>query len=151
MIPFCLAQASPFVTSGSPLRISDTATWPPAILFDAVYAGAVVHHFGTKALVAEFTASWESSYYPGGVTAATAANLKANTDRRAADKHKSETQAHDGPPSPDTFDMLLGLSSMFLPKDQILAAQRQLQEGVEAKKWESISAWLREIAAASCE
>jgi hypothetical protein len=33
---------------GSPLRIcTDRTWWPPAILFDAVYASAVLHHFGT--------------------------------------------------------------------------------------------------------
>ncbi len=36
--------------SGSQLQISDGAGCPPAILFDAVYADAVIRNFGTQAL-----------------------------------------------------------------------------------------------------
>lgn len=41
---------NPMLPSGSPLYMSDTPEWPPAILFDAVYAAAVHYHFGTQAL-----------------------------------------------------------------------------------------------------
>ena len=35
--------------SGSPLRMSHTPDWPSTI-FDGVYAGAVLHKFGTQEL-----------------------------------------------------------------------------------------------------
>ncbi|KAH8995408.1 hypothetical protein EDB92DRAFT_1846773, partial [Lactarius akahatsu] len=38
------------VPSGSTFQISDIHRFPPAIIFDAVYAGAVLHHFGTQTL-----------------------------------------------------------------------------------------------------
>jgi hypothetical protein len=52
--PFALGDRT--LPLGSPLRISDNDTlWPPAILFDAVYAGAVLHHVGTQTLKDEVT------------------------------------------------------------------------------------------------
>src|SRR5882672_6804612 len=51
--------------SGSAVRVpSDMSVWPPAALFDAVYAGAVVHHFGIKE--PDFLKNWEGAFYSGG-------------------------------------------------------------------------------------
>src|SRR5258708_12896250 len=49
---------------GSPLQISDTVQWPPAILFDAVYADAVIRNFGTQTLKDEFTKTWKNIFSP---------------------------------------------------------------------------------------
>ncbi|KJA25548.1 hypothetical protein HYPSUDRAFT_406142 [Hypholoma sublateritium FD-334 SS-4] len=61
---------------GSPLRISDTPEWPPSILFDAAYANAVLHHFGTQTLLDEISATSKDTFDPGGIMTATDADLR---------------------------------------------------------------------------
>ena len=51
--------------SGAPLRVAETE-WPPDILFDAVYASTVMHHFATEELNDVFE-GWKDMFYPGGV------------------------------------------------------------------------------------
>ncbi len=75
---------------GSPLRISDTPEWPPPILFDAVYASAVLHHFGTQTLKDEVAATWKDTFDPGGVMAAADANYKVITDERSAAANRAQ-------------------------------------------------------------
>lgn len=53
--------------SGSPLRLSDAPECPPPILLDAVYASAVLHHFGTRTLKDEVVATWKETFDPGGI------------------------------------------------------------------------------------
>ncbi len=40
--------------------------WPPPILLDAVYAGAVLHNFGTQTLKDEIAAAWKDTLDSGG-------------------------------------------------------------------------------------
>jgi hypothetical protein len=47
---------------------SDMSIWPPTALFDAVYASAVLHHFGFA--VADISEKWGDAYYPDGPTKA---------------------------------------------------------------------------------
>ena len=49
-------------------RASDMSIRPPAALFDAVYASAVLHHFGSA--VTDITETWEDVFYPAGFTKA---------------------------------------------------------------------------------
>ena len=51
-------------------RISDTPQWPPAILFDAVYAGALLHHFGTQELKDTLATTWRDVFNPHGTMTA---------------------------------------------------------------------------------
>ena len=49
--------------SGSAVRVpSDMSVWPPAALFDAVYASAVVYHFGCT--LTEILEKWGDVFYP---------------------------------------------------------------------------------------
>ncbi|SRR5258708_297172 len=61
---------NPTLPLGSPLQMSDTSKWPPAILFNAIYADPVLHHFGTRTLKDEVTETWKDAFYPSGVIAA---------------------------------------------------------------------------------
>ncbi|KAI0293851.1 hypothetical protein B0F90DRAFT_1760624 [Multifurca ochricompacta] len=52
------------LNTGLALHIADSADWPPAIIFDAVYASVVLHHFGTddfKDALSKFT---KDTFYP---------------------------------------------------------------------------------------
>ena len=75
-----------------PLRDLDTPLHPPGILLNAVYASAVLHHFGTQALKDRITKSWKEHYYPDGVMDVMHANQKAINDERAAAEEKIRVQ-----------------------------------------------------------
>lgn len=92
------------LSSGSPLRIPNTPEWPPTILFDVVYASAVIRHFGTQTLVDEIAASWEDSFDPGGIMVAARIDYKVLADERAANAKRRMNHAqarHDARSGPD--------------------------------------------------
>jgi hypothetical protein len=121
--------------SGSPLRLSDTPECPPPILFDAVYAGAVLHHFGTQILKDEVVATWKETFYPSGVMTTAHADYKVITDERAATMERTQNQTHDRKAryeargSPDTFDMLMTLPYIMVPRNELQAMLRGDGEG----------------------
>ena len=139
---------------GSPLHMSNTPDWPPAILFDAVYASSVLHCFGAQALKDEGAAPWKEAFY--GVMSAGQADYKALLDKRAADadkssKHNQERDARfERHRCPDTFDMLLNLPYILVPPDELHAMRKKAHEIAEAKEQgrvqEMVSTWARQVA-----
>lgn len=139
--------------SGSPLRISDTPEYPPATLFDAVYAGAVLHHFGTQTLKDEVIGTWKDTFDPGG--AMTAANVEQAemNDGRAVTKEKKHRRDQDRATRrearnvPDTFDMLMALPYIMVPKNELQAMLKEAEEKAEAAEQERVRdkfiAWSR--------
>ena len=76
--------------SGSVVRVPpDMSIWPPTALFDAVYASAVVRHFG--AALTEILEKWDV-FYPGGPTKAAHIDDKRGHDQADADKENSSGQ-----------------------------------------------------------
>jgi len=88
-------QAGP---SGSAVRLpSDMSIWPPAALFDAVYASTVVHHFGVALGV--ILEKWGDVFYPGGPTKPAYADDRrrhgqADGDRESSTKQKIAREQH---------------------------------------------------------
>jgi len=77
--------------SGSAVRVpSDMSIWPPAALFDAVYASAVVKNFGFKPT--DILEKWGGLFYPGRPTEAAHADDKRRRDQADADKENSNRQ-----------------------------------------------------------
>jgi hypothetical protein len=68
---------------GSGVPICDNPQYPPAILFDAVYAGALLRHFGTQTLKDNVIANWQDTFYPDGVTTAEQADYQTMFDELA--------------------------------------------------------------------
>jgi hypothetical protein len=141
---------------GSPLRIcTDRTRWPPAILFDAVYASAVLHHFGTKTMKDEVTGTWKNIFYPGGAITTTKADLNAITEQRAADverKQQNDQDCHvqqDALDGPDTFDMLTVLPYIRVPRNGVQAMLRGAEEAAEAAEQrrvhEKVDSWMKQI------
>lgn len=139
--------------SGSPLRLSDTPEWPPPILFDAVYAGAVLHHFGTQILKDEVLATWKGTFYPGGVMATAHADYK---DGRAAIAEKTQNQTQDRKARyeargvPDTFDMLMTLPYIMVPRNKLPDMLREAKAKAEATEQrrvrEKVDTWMKQVA-----
>ncbi|KAJ2911499.1 hypothetical protein MD484_g8915, partial [Candolleomyces efflorescens] len=146
-LPYSLG--TPTLPSGSPLRVSDYSKWPPAILFDAVYAGAVLHHFGTQALKDEIAATWNDAFYPGSVMTAADADYKVRTDERASAAKKlraQERERQQGGGAPDTLDMLMALPYILVPPSELQAVKREAKEKTEANErrrvQEKVTTWM---------
>ena len=141
--------------SGSPLRFSDTPEWPTPILFDAVYAGAILHHFGTHMLKDEVVATWQETFYPGGVMTMAPADYKVITDERAATVERTQNQTqdrkarHEARGSPDTFDMLMTLPYIMVPRNKLQAMLREAMAKAEATEQrrvqEKVDTWMKQI------
>jgi hypothetical protein len=132
---------------------SAQGNFPPAILFDAVYAAAVLRHFGTQVLRDAVTAAWQDT---GKVRSAADANLLAMTEQRAAHEEMIQAQAKErgsrhAAHNPDVFDMLMMIPYVLVPPDELRAAMREAEETAVAaeqiKVTEKVNAWARPIAA----
>ncbi|KAF8954988.1 hypothetical protein BDZ97DRAFT_1861946 [Flammula alnicola] len=144
--------APPF---GTPIRISDTPHWPPSILFDAVYAGAVLHHFGTQTLKDEVTVTWMDTFDPGGVMDQAHADHKVVTDARATTVERTQNQVQEhrardeARPVPDTFDMLMALPYILVPREELQAMFRKAKEKAEVAEkrrvQEKVDTWNRQV------
>src|SRR6267142_3915083 len=73
--------------SGSAVHVpSDLSIWPTTVLFDAVYAGAVVRNFSVA--VVDILKKWGDVFYPGRPTKAAHADDKRQCDQAVSDKEK---------------------------------------------------------------
>ena len=86
---FNKAAERPAGPSGTVVRVpSNKSIWPPALLFDAVYASAVVHNFGFVAT--DIVEKWWDAF-PGGPTKAMPTNDKDRHDQTYADDSEENT------------------------------------------------------------
>lgn len=127
-----------FLSAGVSLSLSNTLQDPPAILFDAIYASTVLHHFGTQSLKDLVTTIWKDTFYPGGVMTTTQADYKEVTAGQAAalenkQKHDQERDTrHEGRHEPDTYDMLMILPYCMIPPNELQEMLREAKEKAEA-------------------
>lgn len=95
--------------------------WPPPILFDAVYASAILTNFASPNVKKDFTDRWSDIIYPGGVR---------HTIERS-ERHNHRGAKQDGP---DGLDMLAMFPYLGIPKDKLpmmlkeIDAKRQIEE-----------------------
>ena len=97
--------------SGSRLTVSDAAQWPPQVLFDVVYASAVLHEFSAPHVRTRIAEIWDELYYPRGGFDATAAKKRMEGRRervrRDVVRHRvsgSQLQLQVGRGGPDYLD-----------------------------------------------
>jgi hypothetical protein len=149
------------INPNSPIELLNAVKDPPAIIFDAVYAGAVLHHFGTQILKDTVCTGWKDHYYPDGITSAADADKKKIKDIRAAKESKKEDDAtarthrrenrriNASSSGPDVFDTLLFLPYAYLPKDDVQAMFRRAQEKAEVAERERlqdvVGQWARDV------
>jgi hypothetical protein len=144
---------NPRLHSGSPLWLSHSLDWAPAILFDAVYAGAVLHNFGTKEIRDMITKSWKDTFYPGGIKTTTGADHKVTTDKQAATmctkrmlNQGQESQEHyEVHYIPDVFDMLLALPYVLVPPAALQAAKEKTDLAEQRCIRDKVDAWNTKI------
>ncbi|KAF8970114.1 hypothetical protein BDZ97DRAFT_1754124 [Flammula alnicola] len=141
------------------IQIHDTPEYPPAIVFDAVYAGAVLYHFGTQSVKGNITASWKDIFYPSEVMTMAHADYKENVDERATAAERKQTQDRERAArhearcearrQPDTFDMLMTLPYAMVPRNELQAVLREAKEKAEAAEQrrvqDKVDAWMRQV------
>lgn len=145
-----------FCYSGS-LQISDSPDFPPTILFDIVYAGVVLNHFGTTALKDGVAATWKGTFYPDGAVNAKHAEYKKIVDGRVADAGMKQNHDRDRGERyktrgvPDVFDMLLTLPYIMVPHNELQVMLREAKEHAEAAEQrqvqEKVDAWIKQTTA----
>ncbi|KAF8557119.1 hypothetical protein OG21DRAFT_1407751, partial [Imleria badia] len=126
--------------SGHLFRTPDTADeWPPNILFDAVYASAVLHHFAPRTM-RDTLKQWRSNYYLRGITSAAQASYQAIIDERGTKAERKNEQnqvrankaSHADDDCLDYFDCLMILPYINVPPDE----QEAIWRKAEAKRAE---------------
>ena len=147
---------------GSQLQLLDARKDPPAIIFDAVYASAVLRHFGTQPFKDMLLTAWKDIFHPHGVMRAAEADQRAIIDAPAIKASKREADAvartyrredrrrmdtsHSGP---DMFDALMILPNAHLSKDDREAVFRRAREKAEAAEKERlqyiVGPWARDV------
>lgn len=113
---------------GSSVQISDTQ-WPPAILLDAVYASALLHHFGTQELKDTVTSSWGEIFNPGGIMTT---DEREEMIRLQAQNRTSHHEAAEASRGPDTLDMLMALPYIMVPRETLQGMLKENEEKAKA-------------------
>ncbi|KAK2466549.1 hypothetical protein APHAL10511_001411 [Amanita phalloides] len=147
---------------GSPLRMPETASqWPPDIIFDIVYGGAVLCHFATQEVKDMLNSSWKESFYPAGVMAAANAEQKAieKQPNEAQEKTKKQAEERDECHAnnkgwqADYADMLMMLPYIMVPRHQLMAVCKEAEEkraGREQRRVEEkVMAWAKDVSSAA--
>ncbi|KAH8979308.1 hypothetical protein EDB92DRAFT_2055965 [Lactarius akahatsu] len=148
------------VPSGSTFQISDIHRFPPAIIFDAVYAGAVLHHFGTQTLKDVVTTNWEDAYSRAMTVAPTDPRAASDEHDAAVESLRSRMQAqtldeahNDAHCEPDILDMLTFVPYCMVPPDELQAAMSELRERAEAEEHrrveEKVEEWVGRLGRAT--
>ena len=111
--------------SGSAVYVPpDMSIWPTAALFDAVYASAVMHHFGFALVVV--LKKWEDVFYPGGPTKAVHVDDKRRRDQADADKENSSKTAQQK--CYNRRDRRRGIHGAIDPYDVVMMCRFQAME-----------------------
>ncbi|KAF9498838.1 hypothetical protein BDN71DRAFT_1442797 [Pleurotus eryngii] len=133
----------PHVRLGTSVRICDDLTqWPPQILFDLVYASAVLVHFGTPRLREQFSANgFKDQLYPQGVSNSTQAEYMASIEKRAQDD--ANTKSHnlgrgergakrEHRDELDAYDMIMFLPYINVGAEKMMHTFKEAEERAEA-------------------
>lgn len=108
--------------------------WPPTVLFDAVYASAVIHHFCK--LPKDFFKSWENIFYPDGMIEV----AKTGTIQQIAEREERRRRRDNEHETLDAFDMLRILPYIVAGPEQYLKVMKERQEAAAARDREELDA-----------
>ncbi|KAH9026847.1 hypothetical protein EDB85DRAFT_159729 [Lactarius pseudohatsudake] len=128
--------------SGSIVQIAASPQFrpPPDILFDAVYATFILHHFGTKRVKDSIT-EWKDTLYSVTDEHVTTSEGTPAQDERRTKHHR-----------PDIMGMLMALPYILVPPDKLQAEMRAAKEEAEAAEQrhvqERVEGWIKQVNAA---
>ncbi|KAI0245053.1 hypothetical protein BJV78DRAFT_1270029 [Lactifluus subvellereus] len=110
------------IPPGSPIQVPSNmsrSTWPPATLFNAVYASAVIYHFGVA--MGDVLKMWGDVFQPGGPTTAAHTDDKHRCNQADADEENYNEQkpVRDMHGGFNGFDALMMLPFMMMPAEKV--------------------------------
>ncbi|TFY69235.1 hypothetical protein EVG20_g3230 [Dentipellis fragilis] len=121
--------------------------WPPTVLFDAVYASAVLHHFGV--IPPKTLDPWNDIFYPGERTATEQVDEQRRREEEAKEDEQTEQsrlernerymQRSTGGSAMDGIDLLM-LPYMLIPRDQMAKYAEERQEALAEEEREVLEA-----------
>lgn len=147
-----------------PTRVPDDMfDWPPAVLFDAVYACAVMNNFGV--LAPDTLTGWKGTFYPGGPTTAAHAAEQHRHDAVVAARKKSDLQRDERTKrfarrtkqreggTADAMDIVMFLPHMLMQREEVERYWKERREATAAKEREeleaAVSSWRQDVPADS--
>ena len=127
--------------SGSAVRVpSDVSIWPPAALFDAVYASAVVRHFGFA--LTEISEKWGDVFYPDPADAD-----KEDSSRRSRQRRYEKRGIHD---AIDPHDVVMMYRFQAMEPEKVRAYLKGCEElaaaGERKGLEEKVNSWRESLA-----
>ncbi|KAH9174456.1 hypothetical protein EDB89DRAFT_1953198 [Lactarius sanguifluus] len=131
---------------GSSFRITENTQFPPDILFDAVYAGFVLLHFGTEAM--KESARKEAAY--GAITDERTTAME-RSPKQALDSNERHERRTRGQVD-DLIGMVMAIPYILVSPDEHLETMRQAREEAEAAEQrlvhEKVEEWIGHVNAA---
>ncbi|KAL6297957.1 hypothetical protein BKA93DRAFT_813180 [Sparassis latifolia] len=151
------------VPHGQALRLPvDRTSWPPGILFDAVYAAAVMKYFSHEDFSAYLSQHWQGHFYLGSIGNTHAdgdivqierereqnAMKKAQQKRERAERREKGCTEGGGKEQMDIYDMLLLLPQIVRrpptaeQRERHLAEQRESELAKRKELEHKVTSWL---------
>lgn len=117
-----------YLITGSRCRIPDPVSplFPPDILFDAIYAGFVLRHFGTEGMGDGIATKWKHHFYPDGPTAT------ANIGSEESLMNALPRQVEAGERARSVPIDILAIPYLLVPPEELEAMWRAAREEEEA-------------------
>lgn len=127
--------------SGSEIRVpSDMSAWPPGVLFDALYASIVWHHFGKT----DELKKWKN------VLPWWAYNRSARRQEESAESTTALGESWQEGNAMDFFDMVMMCPFMAMGPDKTKAYLKECEEMAKTKERkaleEKVDSWRQELA-----
>jgi len=119
------------VPSGSAVRVpDDRSQWPPTVLFDIIYASAVLRHF--NALHPDILKPWNDEFYPSGQT--TAIHTIDPEVKQKQGRDKRHNRCNPGFGMLDSNAILDLLPYIFIPPKELKKHFEEQHEKMEARE-----------------
>ena len=132
------------VKSGSPACIAKK-DWPPAVLFDAVYASLVLNIYGEKQHVASIRKTWQHRLSFGLAPETPSERQRRMTNYRRA--YYTARTAHEDREEVDPLDLLFLVPFMAVPPQQLHErweeARMQQEMATRREAEEKVCEWLK--------
>lgn len=136
------------VRSGSPVRIASNG-WPPAVLFDAVYASVALKTFGVQTAIAKIQEVWQHKLSFGLTPRTPSERERAAKTKKDADRKRNSAQCY-GNEEPDAWDLLSLVPYLVAPPQQVhevLKEERKRQEmKVQRESEAKVLDWQKTVA-----
>ncbi|KAF9473591.1 hypothetical protein BDN70DRAFT_885678 [Pholiota conissans] len=146
----CFREGPQYTTFTFPRQCSkaclsgSASNTPPDILFEAIYAIAILSYFGVEQTENDISAVWNRDFYSGEPMSAQHIEQKQFTyDKEDGDRtkarHGKERNEREARRNPDMMDLVMVFSSLAAPPRQVQDAH---ERAVRKRAQDKVSSWL---------